>query len=333
MTRQIRYIKNEKRELSSEQQKIANKLKKMKPTDVINLLASNDSDVIEQLEKGTEAYNLWTSTLEDLNVSEAVSTRQILTNIRNLKSYVKNSKSLLPFVDNEDDDRTEKHEPQKTILDNKQVQDLLCETTRSFVRNVKQEFGNILLAFSARLIGLMESLGYDNPARGAFYLVDDNSSTICSAIINAVSEYNEDTPSVSGVQIERNTKDQRTLKSKLGVSTSLIAELMKIFDEEVITNPEDVISADSEANEVVDVASAINLSDLVHVNKTRKDVTKEYCTIYSAFRMNKGGYSSNFNFGMQIIPVSHTSFNVLYYLYLSNSVTKPNGELNCTNWI
>lgn len=329
MTRRIRY-KNEKRELSPEQQKIADKLKKMKPTDVINLLASNDSDVIEQLEKGTEAYNLWISTLEDLNVSEAVSTRQVQTNIRNLKSYVKNSNSLLPFVNNEDDDT---HESSKTILDNKQVQDLLCETTRFFVRNVKQEFGNILLAFSARLIGLMESLGYDNPARGAFYLVDDNSSTICSAIINAVSEYNEDTPSVSGVQIERNTKDQRTLKSKLGVSTSLIAELMKIFDEEVITNPEDVISADSEANEVVDVASAINLSDLVHVNKTRKDVTKEYCTIYSAFRMNKGGYSSNFNFGIQIIPVSNTSFNVLYYLYLSNSVTKPNGKLNCTNWI
>lgn len=306
-------------------------LKKMKPTELVKLLASDDADIIETLERGTDAYENWVELLEGLNVNEVLSSSQVVSNIKALKNYVKNSNQKELFGSEEVE--TENSDKPVTILDNKQVQELLCEVTRSFVRNIKQEFGNILLGFSARLIGLMSTLGRKNPARGAFYLVNDNSTLICSALINSVSEFNESSPSVTGIEVERNTSDKRTLGLKYAVSTTLINELIKIFDEEVVTNPEEAIILNSSNKEVVDVASAINLSDLINVAKCRSVAQEGGYTIYDCFRMQKGGYPTNFNFGMQIVPLTPSSFDVIYYVYLADKVMKPNGIFNCNNWV
>lgn len=316
-------------EHTSEREAFIEKVKKMKPTDVIKLIASNDDDLYNYIEKGTAPYRLWVKTLRELDVNDVISSKQSLNNIKKLKKYALSLKLDTPHLNDDE----ESSEDTTNILDNKQIQTLLCDATRNFIRNIKQEFGNVLLAFTNRLVGVVEALGYNNPVRGAFYLVDDNSSEVCSAFIGALSEFTENTPSTVGVKIEKNTNDRRSLGLKYGVSSILLNDLVKIFDEETILNPEQVITVDDNLNEVVDVASAINLSDLIHVNKTRKLASEGCYSIYTAFRMQKGGYSSNFNFGMQIIPVSDSSFNVVYYLYLANNVTKPNGQLNCSNWI
>lgn len=310
---------------------LINDLKKMKPTELVGLLASDDNDIVETLEAGTPAYENWIDLLDGLNVNEVLSSNQVKQNIKKLKNYVKNSSQKELFGSSEEE--LNDVEKPVTILDNKQVQELLCEVTRSFVRNIKQEFGNILLGFSARLIGLMSTLGRRNPARGAFYLVSDNSKLICSAIINQVSEFNESSPSVVGIEIERSSKDSRSLGLKYSISTTLINNLIKIFDEEVITNPEEAIVLNSSNKEVVDVASAIKLSDLVNVAKCRSTPQDGGYTIYDCFRMQRGGYPTNFNFGMQIVPLSPSSFDVLYYVYLADKVMKPNGIFSCDNWV
>ena len=307
-------------------------LNNMRPTDLIELLAKNDEIIIDKLEKGTQAYENWLELKEDLIVDEVLSTRQIKENITQLKNYVKNSDNKELFGQEELSEKSK-----KTILDNKQVQELLCEITRNFVRNIKQEFGNILLGFSERLIGLMETLGNPEPADGAFFLVNDNSKLICSAIINAISDFNEDSPSVIGIEVERSSTDKRSLGLKYGVSTVLISDLMKIFDEEVVANPEEAIELSDADEDILNVTAAINLSDLITVAKSRgtaqgNDKEKGY-TIYDCFRMQKGGYSSNLNFGMQIVPTSQTSFKVMFYLYLTDNVMKPSGIFKCDNWI
>lgn len=309
---------------------LISELKKLKPTELIKLIVSNDNDIVETLERGTDAYDNWVELLDGLNVNEVLSSNQVKANIKALKSYVENSSQKDLFAS---DSNLKDLDKPVSILDNKQVQELLCEVTRSFVRNIKQEFGNILLAFSARLIGLMSTLGRKNPARGAFYLVNDNSTLICSALINEVSEFNESSPSVTGIEIERSSSDKRTLGLKYAISTTLINDLIKIFDEEVVTNPEEAIILNDSNKEVVDVASAINLSDLINVAKCRSIAQDGGYTIYDCFRMQKGGYPTNFNFGMQIVPLTPTSFDVLYYIYLADNVMKPKGIFPCENWI
>ena len=316
---------------SMSREELIDVLNNMRPTDLIELLAKNDEIIIDKLEKGTQAFENWLSLKEDLIVDEVLSTRQIKENISQLKNYVKNSDIKELFGTDEESENGK--QPKKTILDNKQVQELLCEITRNFVRNIKQEFGNILLGFSERLIGLMETLGNPEPADGAFFLVSDNSKLICSAIINAVSEFNEDSPSVIGVEVERSSSDKRSLGLKYGVSTVLINDLMKIFDEEVVANPEEAIELSDADEDILNVTAAINTSDLITVAKSRGTAQDNGYTIYDCFRMQKGGYSSNFNFGMQIVPLSQSSFDVLFYIYLTDDVMKPKTIFKCDNWI
>lgn len=341
-----RYFLEEESKISSEEkEKYVNSIRKKKPTEIMKLLASDDKDIYEKLEKGTEAYILWKEALDDLKVNEALTTKQTLLNIRRLKNYIENMKLSIENKTDDDIDYEEadkvklnpetsgREEPKETVLDNSHVQDLLCDSTRSFIKNIKQEVGNILLAFSARVIGLMSELGVKNPDRGAFYLVKENSKLVCSAIINAISEYTQSSPSVIGVQVRKDTNDLRSIGLAHGVSTVLLNKLMKVFDEEVIVNPEDVIKLGDDNQEVVDVSEAINVSDLIHINKSRRLVQDGCYTIYSALRMRTGSYNTNFNFGIQVIPVTDLAFNLLFYMYLSDNLSKPDGQFRCTNWV
>ena len=103
----------------------------------------------------------------------------------------------------------------------------------------------------------------------------------------------------------------------------------------MLVNPEEAIILNDNNRQIVDVTSAINLSDLINVNQARdlSDEKAGVCTIYSAFRMDKGGSFVNYVFGVQIVSVSDTDFDVLFYTYLADNVTKPSGVLPCSDWM
>ena len=319
----IFYLFNEKKikQVKDISQKTKEELKEdmlnMKFTELIREMLKDDSVYVDTLEKGTDAYDVWIETLEDLDVNSVLDASSFVSNIKALKDYSKKQE------ENESD-----------LLSDPVIQDMLCDVTRSFLRNIKQEFGNILIAFAARLIELLKTIGIKNPSRGVEEEVQRNSRLICSAIIKAISEFTPDKPSVFGVKISKKAKKGR--KSKFGVNEKLLVELKSIFDEEVLINPEDAIILDDNNQAIVNVAEAINVSDLITITKSRDVKTNDGSySIYSAFRMYEGGYKSNFVFGIQIVPDEHNadSFNLQFYLYFTDGVSKPSGILPCQVWI
>ena len=188
-------------------------LLKKKPTDLVEMMA-DDNPMVHSLEEGTEEYNNWVDTLEDLNINTALSNDSVKKNFKDLKKYVRGV----------EDAELEEGEVRVNILNNDEVQNMICELTSSFLRNIKQEFGNVLIAFSARLVSLFEILGRRNPTRGAFYLVKNNSEIICSSIVNSISEYTEQSPSVIGFHIKKSEK-KRGKAPRFGVSPSLVKQL------------------------------------------------------------------------------------------------------------
>ena len=298
-------------------------LLKKKPTELVEMMA-DDNPMVHSLEEGTEEYNNWIETLEDLNINTALSNDSVKKNFKDLKKYVRGV----------EDAELEEGEVRVNILNNDEVQNMICELTSSFLRNIKQEFGNVLIAFSARLVSLFEILGRRNPTRGAFYLVKNNSEIICSSIVNSISEYTEKSPSVIGFHIKKSEK-KRGKAPRFGISPSLVKQLKNVFNEEVLVNPEEAIILNDNNRQIVDVTSAINLSDLINVNQARdlSDEKAGVCTIYSAFRMDKGGSFVNYVFGVQIVSISDTDFDVMFYTYLADNVTKPSGVLPCSDWM
>lgn len=311
----IRMLLEDARESSIEE------LLNVKPTKLVELMTEEDP-IVHDLEVGTPEYNVWIESLNDLNVNDVLSNDSVKSNFNLLKKYVRGV----------EDTPLEDGEVRVNVLSYKEIQELICDLARSFLRNIKQEFGNVLIAFSARLVSLFETLGRRNPARGVFYLVKNNSETICSSIVNSISEYTESTPSVVGLHVKRKGT-KKGPSSKYSISYSLIQELKNVFNEEVVVNPEEAVILNDRNKQVVDITTAINISDLINVTQARdlRD-NNGVCTIYSAFRMDKGGSSVNYVFGMQIVSISDTDFDILFYTYLTDSVSKPKGVLPCNDW-
>lgn len=293
----------------------------VKPTKLVEMMTEEDP-LVHGLEEGTPEYRVWIDALNDLNVNDVLSNDSVKSNFTLLKKYVRGV----------EDAPLEEGEVRVNILSYKETQELICDLARSFLRNIKQEFGNVLIAFSARLVSLFETLGRRNPARGVFYLVKNNSETICSSIVNAISEYTESKPSVVGLHVKR-SGTKKGPSSKYSISYALIQELKNVFNEEVVINPEEAIILNDRNKQVVDITTAINISDLINVTQARdlRD-DKGVCTIYSAFRMDKGGSSVNYVFGMQVVSISDTDFDILFYSYLADSISKPKGVLPCSDW-
>ena len=157
----IRMLLEDARESSIEE------LLNVKPTKLVELMTEEDP-IVHDLEVGTPEYNVWIESLNDLNVNDVLSNDSAKSHFNLLKKYVRGV----------EDSPLEDGEVRVNVLSYKEIQELICDLARSFLRNIKQEFGNVLIAFSARLVSLFETLGRRNPARGVFYLVKNNSETI-----------------------------------------------------------------------------------------------------------------------------------------------------------
>lgn len=283
-----------------DKEKLKELIKSRKPQQLINYLST---DALRSLEVGTPAWKDWKESINDLNTAEALSGSQVDENISALKSYV--------LQDSSDD-----------LLDSEQVQNLLCEITRNFITNIKREFGDVLLAFSNRLISLFEVLGYEDPELGVNVLIRDNSYYVCSALINQLSQYNSRTPDVYTMEIQRKEREKKQgRKATFGVSERLQTKIKKVFKEEVVLNPEEAFYLDDDDQEVEDITRELLLSDLVTITQAESSENKKESTwtVSSAFRLQRGSSYNNFSFGERIHKISDDKFDVTFFMYLGDT--------------
>ena len=279
-------------------------LKGKKPQQLVQYLST---DALRGLEVNTPAWIDWRESLNDLNTAEALSGSQVDSNISALKSYV--------LKDNTDD-----------LLDSDQVQDLLCEITRNFITNIKREFGDILVAFSNRLISIFEILGYEDPELGVNIMIKSNSYYVCEALINQIGQYSESSPDVYTMEIKRKEREKKQgRKSTFGISERLQTKIKKVFKDEVVLNPEEAFYIDDADNEVEDITRELLLSDLVIVNQAeaKEDTKKNTLTIKSGFRFHKGSAYNDFSFGLKIHKIDDDSFDVSYFMFLDKHTKHP----------
>jgi hypothetical protein len=288
---------------------LINLLKTKKPQQLVQYLST---DALRGLEVNTPAWIDWRESLNDLKTAEALSGTQVDSNISALKASV--------LKDNTDD-----------LLDSDQVQDLLCEITRNFITNIKREFGDILVAFSNRLISIFEILGYEDPELGVNVMIRDNSYYVCEALINQIGQYTAKTPDVYTMEIKRKERDKKQgRKATFGVSERLQTKIKKVFKDEVVLNPEEAFYIDDDDKEVEDITRELLLSDLVKINQAEatEDTNKNLWTVTSGFRLQKGAAYNTFTFGLKIHKIDENSFDATYFMYLDkHTKNAPKSQL------
>lgn len=283
-------------------------LKSRKPQQLIQYLST---DALRGLEVGTPAWLEWRESLEDLKTAEALSGSQVDSNISALRDYV--------LKDSSDD-----------LLDSDQVQNLLCEITRNFINNIKREFGDILVAFSNRLINIFDILGYEDPELGVNILIRDNSYYVCEALISQLSQYNARTPDVYTMEIHRKEREKKQgRKASFGISERLQTKIKKVFKDEIVLNPEESIYIDDDDQEVEDITREILLSDLVKViqAESSEDKKNNNWTVTSGFRLQRGSAYNNFSFGLKIHKIDNDRFTATFFMFLGKTFLDPKVRL------
>ena len=287
---------------------LINLIKNKKPQQLMQYLST---DALKGLEVNTPAWIDWRESINDLQTANALSGTQVDSNINALKSYV--------LKDTSED-----------LLDSEQVQDLLCEITRNFIINIKREFGDILVAFSNRLINIFDILGYEDPEIGVNVLIRDNSYYVCEALINQLNQYTSRTPDVYTLEIQRKERENKQgRKATFGISERLQTKIKKVFKDEVVLNPEDSIYIDDNDQAVEDITRELLLSDLVKISQAeaKEDEKKNTWTVTSAFRLQRGSAYNNFSFGLKIHKINDNKFEAIFFMYLGLTKNAPKRPL------